>query len=256
NNLAPGRYIILAIPYNDDLAPGYYKEASPAVLSWLDATQVDVAVNSQVGPEIINLSPVQLIEGNGIISGKVILDTTTAIKIEPDIPQAKEGIAGAIVITKDDKNNVRKYNISNIKGNFKIDSLENGKYNLIADKIGFAPYSVEFEISQDSNNINQDCPMKQEKPTGVKNEEIAIKGFALVYPNPSSNDFTIEFQAFSESTKIIVIDMLGRLVQTKIFNTEPGLNAVAFNSSRFSSGSYIIKIETGSKMYSVPIIIK
>ncbi|MGA2296796.1 MAG: T9SS type A sorting domain-containing protein, partial [FCB group bacterium] len=255
NNLSPGLYILLAVPLNENIVPGYFLAGGNAVASWANATLLNVQINSQVGPENINLNPVTPIAGRGIVSGIIQADSSIFVKRD-QTPLAKEGISGAIVVTKDDKNNVRKYNISNIKGNFSMDSLTNGNYVLGVDKIGYAYSTTNFTISDSNNNVTEVVDLTKQKPTSVNELYNSKDGYILVYPNPAERNFTIEFNSLSEKADIKIYNLLGIVVLDTKFITGLGAVSIGFNNIKLTSGIYFVQITSGIKIYNIPVIIR
>jgi hypothetical protein len=62
----------------------------------------------------------------------------------------------------------------------------------------------------------------------------------IVYPNPTSGNFTVELNQFDGSATIEIVDVQGRIVMTK-FAT---LNKIEFTTDTFLSGLYIVRVST------------
>jgi hypothetical protein len=67
---------------------------------------------------------------------------------------------------------------------------------------------------------------------------------ALVYPNPSPDNFNVIYNLPDESPIIIsLFDMTGKLIFSENFGTEEkGVHQKSFNISEFTQGQYILRI--------------
>jgi len=83
--------------------------------------------------------------------------------------------------------------------------------------------------------------------TSVGNVSAAITGFK-VYPNPSSGTFLLDIPKAGNTANIAVIDMMGRLMDTKTIATPQSLEA-SIDLSNLPSGNYFIRVNTGDKTY-------
>jgi hypothetical protein len=119
-----------------------------------------------------------------------------------------------------------------------------------------SPMIIEFEITDDNNQIEEDIEINKEDPTVVQEEITAKGGYVVVYPNPAERSFNVEFNSYANSAEILMFDMLGRVHIRKIVNTLiGGVESVGFRDIKLPSGSYFIIIRSGIKEYKVPIII-
>lgn len=75
------------------------------------------------------------------------------------------------------------------------------------------------------------------------------------YPNPFTNELTLEFWSNQEGTADIqIVDMLARPVDTKQVSVVKGMNAVKYNAAKMSFGSYIVKVSSGENVYTKTVI--
>jgi trimeric autotransporter adhesin len=68
-----------------------------------------------------------------------------------------------------------------------------------------------------------------------------------IYPNPSDGHLTVEIPAVAGRTVITVEDVLGKKVMEKV--ADGGLNKIHIDLGNVSSGSYIMRITAGDKVY-------
>jgi hypothetical protein len=70
----------------------------------------------------------------------------------------------------------------------------------------------------------------------------AQNGDHRFFPNPSQGELTYQsFSSIEEEVQIEVIDVLGRRLQVKQYQTLPGLNQISIDLSAYPAGAYVIK---------------
>ena len=80
-----------------------------------------------------------------------------------------------------------------------------------------------------------------------------IEGFeARLYPNPTTGEFTIELNSFSENTKTEVYDYTGQL----ILNSNINFNQTKLNLNGFATGLYLVKIIERTKILGIFKVVK
>jgi hypothetical protein len=79
-------------------------------------------------------------------------------------------------------------------------------------------------------------------PAGVK-----------IYPNPSAGTFTIALPQAGIDATVTVTDMLGRLVDTRVFNNAQASQSLTV--SNIAPGNYIVKIEAGQDTYREKVVV-
>ncbi|MBL7930460.1 MAG: T9SS type A sorting domain-containing protein [Bacteroidia bacterium] len=90
------------------------------------------------------------------------------------------------------------------------------------------------------------------KPTYVGINEYETKvsqgNNLLLYPNPTSNEVNIVFNASKEETATVqIMDISGRLIQTELIgNLQPGDVKYSFDTRNLNSGVYIVNISSTS----------
>ena len=75
-------------------------------------------------------------------------------------------------------------------------------------------------------------------------ENLIIKN----YPNPFVSSTSITFKTEGGHTSIMIIDTLGRVIQTLIDQeySGPGQHTVTFNAERFATGVYYARLQNGA----------
>jgi len=80
----------------------------------------------------------------------------------------------------------------------------------------------------------------------LKSNELAVN----VYPNPTTGLITIETEDFSNSTKLVITDLLGKTLVSKQMNS----NKEIINMSQYESGIYFIKVYDNLKQKTIKVI--
>lgn len=75
-----------------------------------------------------------------------------------------------------------------------------------------------------------------------------------IYPNPTKGTIVVKHQQFNTNVQIEILDMLGRRVD--VVTIKKGASQTQLNFSRYSKGSYQLKIWDGNKQLSKTILIE
>ena len=85
---------------------------------------------------------------------------------------------------------------------------------------------------------------QQSKLTVTAIDDIRVAGVELkVYPNPTSDYVTVHFGKVPEKTNYLLFDLSGKLIQQKNIESTD----VKIDMTRYSSGSYILKLNSGQQ---------
>ena len=106
-----------------------------------------------------------------------------------------------------------------------------------------------------SNNFGQsiNTVVKYDDPLLEKLELSSEVNFSSVYPNPFNPKVTIPFSIpYEMYTRVLVYNITGKLVDILLEDhaLRPGYHSITWDASRFSSGVYIIQVETPLRRYS------
>lgn len=254
-NLLNGKYIIHAIPKDQSLLPGYYKEGEALVRSWRAADIIDINANEKIGPLKLLCKEVVSTEGIGIISGNIIGEELSQVLKTGDSPLAKKSVSGAMTFTVDENEKVRKYDFSKGDGNYIMSNLDTGSYTVIVDKFGYAPEEFEVTITDSDNDKTIDFDLTP-GTSAVDEYLFGMSSSLKAYPNPASGDFTVEFDSRSVRAKIEVMNLLGRSVYSTEHVTMLGKTRIALDKLNLATGTYIILIQSGSVQYEIPLIMQ
>jgi photosystem II stability/assembly factor-like uncharacterized protein len=165
------------------------------------------------------------------------------------------GLSNAIVYSKIG-NQFKRFGISGNTGSYLIDSLPQGSYQLICDRLGYDGGIRNVSLNstnQDTINFYLDNIISVQKPgTNVPSSFKLYQN----YPNPFNPTTTIKFDipasplAFGKGegpgVRIIIYDILGREI-IKLIDEQltPGSYKVDWNASNYASGLYFYKLVAG-----------
>ena len=112
--------------------------------------------------------------------------------------------------------------------------------------------------------INQSIPAVAAQQQETQNEEKAavivtetqqtVEGpqTMLVYPNPNSGQFTVEFRNFEDEIRVLMFNSIGQLLHDEITSEKE----IRMNVPHLESGMYFIKAVSESRQFSEKIIVK
>ncbi len=218
-----------------DFIPTFY----PSSLQWETATKL--YVNSNLTNINVGVIRVNVTQSPGTISGTVF-------------KSQKSGLNEALVYAK--LNNVIKgFAISGNNGNYIINNIPAGTYNVIANRSGYYSDSTTVVATGGAmSNINFSLLPYY---TSVKNISAEVPDKYQLYqnyPNPYNPITKIKFDVPSpyplqRGTSVVlkVYDLLGREVATLVNEKlQPGTYEVTFDGSRLASGIYFYRLRTES----------
>lgn len=127
------------------------------------------------------------------------------------------------------------------------DKTENIKVRLIKDGIATEASNV---ITFASNQLVGSL----QEPYQFKFVKEGMSGL-YTYPNPFSNELTIEFWSDQEGTSDIqIFDLLARAVDSKQVHVVKGMNSVKYNTGKMTFGSYVVKVSAGDRVYTKTVM--
>ncbi len=86
---------------------------------------------------------------------------------------------------------------------------------------------------------------QQPEDMWVSIPEIPVgSGGLIIFPNPTSGSFSMQFTGDEETNKVIsMYNSLGQLVKQTTFDQTTGVNKVDFDISAFAQGIYVIELK-------------
>ena len=90
----------------------------------------------------------------------------------------------------------------------------------------------------------------QEKPYEITSLAVGVEEIAInnlnIYPNPASDNTTIEFDADNAGTSMIVTNSLGEIIANN-FNVANGFNRISIDCSEFANGLYFVTLSNNGQ---------
>jgi hypothetical protein len=218
--------------YADDEELDFVPTYHDSTIFWQDAsglyptsnlTNINIKVSRINNPGFLNH-----------ISGSIYSTTNSpSNELEDAIVYAKLG------------NEYKNYSISGSNGSYRIDSLPQGCYNVIVDRMGY--YSETKFVIVNRNFTIVDFYLK--KFSGVDVQSVSIPHAIKLeqnYPNPFNPVTSIKFDIpRSTHVTITIYDILGRVVVNLIDSQmKPGFYKADWNANDFSSGVYFYRLIT------------
>lgn len=243
-----GDYVFFAMPALMEYAPGFYKENETAVLKWDEASVVEIPENSSVdGIEII-LGSIEDLPGIIEISGNV--------KSSDDglTPDAGKAINGASVYLVAENGKVSKFDKSGQNGEFALEEIAAGTYELVVDKVGYRDHR-ELVTLDDENGIDgMEIELYQESVSSVHDDEIP-SGDLNLFPNPADDFTTMTFSNLTGNVSVVVSDLNGTILSESAMDVLSGTNSILIETDNLANGMYYVKIKNGTKSAVLPLVV-
>ena len=243
NIIEPGYYFVQA--FSDYFVPSYYNDSNKVAIFWQDADSVSVT-SSISGKNILVQRDSSV--GAGKALGVVSPGQSANTSLNDVLIYARS------VMTND----IFSFNFARRNGRFNVINLPFGKYELIAQKIGL-PNAKSSPIIIDSINTAISDLNISFNITTVKDKIIVPSSVKLYqnYPNPFNPSTVIEFDLPSGmNINLSVFNILGeRVAELESGFLEAGKHKFLFNAKNLSSGVYLVRLKTGSKILTKKIML-
>jgi len=96
--------------------------------------------------------------------------------------------------------------------------------------------------SSSGNILTQGFQQPEDWPVGIT-ETPAVAGGILLYPNPTSGMFTLNYTSSSSgANEIKLYNLVGQIVMTQSVMQSTGVNTVNFDISSLSQGIYMLEL--------------
>jgi hypothetical protein len=97
---------------------------------------------------------------------------------------------------------------------------------------------------QPANMLTQGFQQPEQLTTGVSETE-AVQGDIVVYPNPNSGQFNINYKAINHGEfQVKIFNMVGQIVFDQSFFADSGINAISLNIAEFGQGIYMLQLSS------------
>ncbi len=166
NDLPPGTYTILTIPFGD-CSPGYYKEGTTSVVSWIDADTV--VVNGSPAALTVTLPRLRS-DGLTRISGRVL-----------SVNHA--GLPGVRIVARRPDGIIAGYGLTDRTGAYEMEAVTSGALTLFVDRFQFNLVQSPLTVPQNTYVLaNVDFVLTSSYPTGVEDAG-TLPGTTLLHQN-------------------------------------------------------------------------
>lgn len=246
--LKAGKYVVFASTQRTmEFSCGYYVAGGVATLNLENATKIELDGKNIVENIDINLPKFEIKQGGGIIKGEIYNQRNfdEANKSANAIPAAK-------IYLKEQNNALITFEESYSNGSFVITGVPSGEFTFTIEKPGFEKY--EKLITVDESNIT-DLGMIMLTPLAVNSIETPTSIISNLFPNPATNELTIQFNSHKSIKRIRIIDQQGKIVQNEALNLFVGDNFVKVYFAKLLNGKYFVEISDGERNYAIPFIV-
>lgn len=243
NNVAPGAYLVKAAlqpgatGYNSYL-PTYFGDQ----LFWFNAATI-VANQNHINKNI-NLVAGNNPGGPGFVGGLI---SQGANKTGPGDPV---GNIPVFLLNMDDT--PVQYTYSDANGNFEIDDIAYGTYQVYAEVAGKPTEPIILTIGATAETFdNLNIVVESNKVTYTNTttgiEEVLVST-ATFFPNPTTADGTLSFQLETAANiQVEVINQLGQVIQSNAQHADAGPQKLNIALSAQPQGLYILLLRVNDK---------
>ena len=151
-----------------------------------------------------------------------------------EVERSTNGVSFTKIATVAPKNNGISTNTYTLSDN--LDAIQNS---------GIAYYRIK-QIDRDGKVTYTD----------IRSVRITNKGIAIgIYPNPVKNTANLTIDLTEDAAVTVnVTDVTGKEVKRVNLNAVKGLNVQPINMSTLASGSYLLKVQAGSEIKTLPVV--
>jgi hypothetical protein len=250
-NMIPGKYVLFAIPFSKDVAPGFYIDGDFATFDWEKATQIDVPADAMVDKnhEII-LKNYSGLLGIAVLDGYVFGEVSLAKKTAGGKIQSTSPLQGVNVTVMDMNGGTLDNSITDQNGYYALNNIGVGAYKIIYSKIGYGTYETEISFDMAKNaKQNNNVTLMPKGTTGVDDATTVNANEIEIYPQPANDVVELKFASQQGDAIVSISNIVGGLVMTKQVKNN-GNNANLFlDVSSLPSGSYFITISGNSSVH-------
>ncbi len=117
--------------------------------------------------------------------------------------------------------------------------------------IFFVTVSASMEGNNDSD---QQFWQVEVEPAGVTDvrESYGMDAQVSLFPNPSTSQVTVRFNALQGATTVSIRDAQGSELSSFVRQTQPGVNTVSIDLNGYASGAYFLRLESDDEIRTIP----
>lgn len=232
--LVRGGLIAGAVQFSE-FVPTYYGNA----FYWENATPI--YINSNVAGININLMSTNNAGGPGSVNGNIDDGPFRLIADATGNSAAADPVADASVIITGYGNQPQRWALSNASGQFNINNLAYGTYQILADVAGWPCIPVEFTISSAYPQINITIVMGEQVTFLV---EAQAASFGQAFPNPLHSNELIRIpvkQGIAGIRSAEIYTLSGQCMQKTVLS--PAANSeISLSTAGLPAGVYLLRL--------------
>lgn len=218
-----------------EYAPTYYGNA----FYWINASPI--YLNANISGMNINLLGSNNAGGPGGVNGNVDDGPFRLMADASGNSAAADPVADATVIITGNGNQLQRWALSNASGEFAINNLAYGTYQILADVAGWPCIPIEFTISADYPQVNITIVMG-EQVTFLITPQAA--NFGQAFPNPLQSNETLRIPVNQAGTGIQsaeIYNLSGQCVQKTSISAAANYE-VSIPTAGLPAGVYLLRL--------------
>lgn len=251
-NLVPGSYVVFAVPFDDGLAPGYYRTNDVATITWQEATIVTVGDAMLTMQHDVRLQ--------GVTRGGTAKLHGMAGSMPPPGSRPRAGlqkllpVTGANVAVVNSAGTIVGTAVTNRAGQFTVDNMPSGDLRLVIDKIGFRTWEQSISAPE-GEAIGATAELDWVE--GISSAPLSATSSILLrtYPNPAVDRLVLGFDAAQGTTALTLVDVAGNVVRSERITTVQGANRHSIDLDGLASGVYVVRLEGNGAQASASVAI-
>ncbi|HBX52279.1 MAG TPA: hypothetical protein DEH02_14540 [Bacteroidales bacterium] len=261
--LVQGKYIVFALP-EPSAEQRYFASYFVNKLSWEKATEINVYANIIDLDIYLQPKPANQ-NGSGVISGIIYYEDI--LRYEKYIFGCNWFGENTVEIPGNYARNIPVYlyntitgdslqwALSDASGRFTFSGIEEGTYKINVQKPGILQNVSPLISISNTNPVNSNIAVTLRTNDVHFNlsgdAEMNFKNAINIYPNPVQTKLTIQFKTdiMFDEVSISIMNTIGQLIY---FENNLYINSnqsITIPTNNLSTGIYLIKIQTGNKMY-------
>lgn len=261
-NLIPGNYVVLGIPAERPLVPGWYVTGGRAEIKWQNATQIEVAEVMVTMEHDIRLHAVKGEHGRGHIHGWVfdkrggiVAPVGKVVKGDAQVQNLEEnGIIGALVVATVN-GEIVDFTFSENDGAYELSAMGSGDAVLNINRFDYDHATMDVTVDGLARIDQQLSFGLAAVVSGVEVPVDRVGKDIGLYPNPATSTATVSFTATTGTAIVKVVDMQGVVLFTNVIEVTTGLASAELNLSSVPAGMVMVHVSNGTSSFALPLSI-
>jgi hypothetical protein len=270
NNMDSGLYVLRAIPTATNIQVTY----ADSSISWQDATIINHGCANNSTQDIKLIALAAYIVGPGVLTGNIVEAFGFVPRMSNESKPTVPGTPIGGIIVKGGKNpggQMFVQTVTNAAGNYTLTGLPINTlpedYFIFVDIPGLDTNSTYNHISimtgsTTVNGLDFNVDAEYINPigivTGISNDKSVLGSKINLFPNPTSQKFTLEYELIqSANVQIELYDMVGHMVKSISQNSFEEKNSYSHsvNLLDVSAGVYFVKVKINNSETTIKLII-